>query len=1085
MADTVLKTRFIPPQLQEDVWIGEELEKKMAESGDYPLTMITAGPGCGKTTLLAGYFKGRDNFAWYSLDEFDEDPGVFLRNLLAAVSYDRGDLSYEAHNHLQNVGEQTGKLQSALDLFLNELLENLQNDYYLILDDIHLLSEGQRVITLLNYLISNLPPRFHIILAGRYQPEFPDLLNWQLKNRVHIIDGEDFALSENEIKEFLELRHGCKPGPEQANKIYSITEGWTMAVDLLGRSVDCSRDGALRKLAAAPGDSLEIIFAYLTDEVMSDLTPSEKDFLYKTSFLQEINTRVCQRLSPQQLDGVELMERLAEHSLFVKKYSSDQYRFHHLFRDFLQNRAEQEYSPEDMHNQAADIMEDMEKNRWVIYHLLQAEAYGRAAEKILKCADSLLQAGQVEVLQGFLDEIPEEIFHKNPRLFLHQGDIYRIKNDFNGALTLYREAEDHLTQNPRNRAEEDREGDESFRLEVLKRLALVYLDTVQPNLADEYLQKVEKIRLEDSSQSEAELLRLMAENKINEGHFEEAEKYRRKAEQISQDIELENNLGGRVQLRTGRLKQALTTLDDEEQKREGSAWNMPRSHRETVLLRSLIYSFLGRSQKALDQAERGLELVQDFTSPFTEAVARMRRGHALQLRDGYSADEARSSYQRALNILEEIDLRRGRCEPLMGLALLEAFYGDRNLGERYAREGKTIAREAGDEWLKALLSIALGINRFQQDKLVRAREDLQAARRVSQDTYDLYSRAICNYWLTIINHQEDKHYRCQVTLHELLDLLSDNDLMELIEQKTLFTARDPDRIVPVLLSARDGDDNSPVGGMEQVLSSLLAELGYSGLERHPGYTLRISAFGRCQFYRGWEEISADEWQREKARRLLLLFLVHRGEMISRDRICSILWPDSDLESARSNFKVTLNSLKKTLEPDREPRQDPYFINRRKGYYGLNEEASYYYDVEEFERLISRGKGEELPSEAVEYFQKAVDLYQGDFLAEETYLDFVREERESLRNKYLTAQNRIIEHFFQREKYERCIEHCNQALKIDICWERAYYFLMRCYRALGRRTMALKTYSRCRQILQERMDLKPGRKIEELRDKLKS
>ncbi len=1082
MADTILKTRFIPPQLQEDVWIGEELEKKMAESGDYPLTMITAGPGCGKTTLLAGYFTGRDNFAWYSLDEFDEDPGVFLRNLLAAVSYDREDLSYEAHNHLQNMSEQTGKLQSTLDLFLNELLENLQEDYYLILDDVHLLSEGERVINLLNYLISNLPPRFHIILSGRFQPEFPDLLNWQLKNRVHIIDGDDFSLSEDEIKEFLEFRHGCRPGAEQVSKIYSISEGWIMAVDLMGRNVDCSRDEAMRELAAGPGDSLEIIFAYLTDEVMADLKTSAKEFLFKTSFLQEINTKVCQRLSPQELDGVELMERLAEHSLFVKKYSSDQYRFHHLFRDFLRERAEQKFKPEDMHIQAANIMGDMEKNRWVIHHLLQAEAYGRAAEKILKSVDSFMENGQIEVLQGFLDEIPEEIFNKNPRLFLHLGDIYRLKNDFNGALALYRGAEDHLS---RERSEEEKEGDDSFRLEVLKRLALVYLDTVQPNLADEYLQKVEKIKFADSSQGEAEMLRLMAENKINEGHFEEAEKYRRKAEQISQDIELENNLGSRVQLRTGRLKQALTTLDYEEQKGGSSAWNMPRSHRETVLLRSLIYSFLGANQRALEQAERGLELVQDFTSPFTEAVARMRRGHALQLRDGYSADEARRAYQRALSILKEIELRRGRCEPLMGLALLETFYGDRNLGERYAREGKTIAREAGDEWLKGLLSIALGINRFQQDKLVRAREDLQEALRVSQNTYDVFSRAICNYWLAIINHQEDKTYRCQMTMHELLDLLSDNDLMELLKRKTLFTARDPDRIVPVLLSARDGDGSSSFEDMDQVLSSILAELGYSGLDRHPGYTLRISAFGRCQFYRGWEEISGDEWQREKARRLMLLFLVHRGEMISRDRICSILWPDSDLESARSNFKVTLNSLKKTLEPDREPRQAPYFINRRKNHYGFNENASYYYDVEEFENLIARGKKEELASEAVEHFQKAVDLYQDDFLSEEIYLDFVREERENLRNKYLTAQNQIIEQFFQREKYERCIEHCNQALKIDICWERAYYYLMRCYRALERRTMALKTYSRCREILQERMDLKPGPKIVELYEKLKT
>ncbi len=1073
MPDTILRTRFIPPRLQKDEWIKGGLKKQMSRVKEYPLTMISAGPGCGKTTLLASYFKNYDNYAWYTLNEFDDDPGVFIQNLISAVNYSRRDLGSKSLEHLKNEGEDPGQFMPVLDIFLNELLQGLKEDYYLVLDDIHHIYDSN-VVSLLNYFITHLPPGFHVILAGRYQPEFPGILNWQLKNRVHIIDNEDFSLEQEEVKDFLFQRHDINVEDKKLKKIYDLTEGWIMALDLLGRRLsgnEVDRDS----LKTHKDASLQILFEYLTKEVMEEISEKKRDFLFRTSILEEIEEEICQRWSEDGFEAEKFLEEMAGKSLFVKKYGSDQYRYHQMFRDFLQKRAEEKFSIKDIHSRAALLMEKMGRLQRAVHHYLKSESYSAAAEQIMSIAGDMLERGKIEVLQDFLEELPADIYDENPRLYLYEGDIYRAKNDFNGALALYEEARQIMEGE--EAGEGASEAAENLRLEVLKRMALVYLDTVQPARADEYLQEVEKLRRQQSGWQEAELLRLLAENKINEGEFEEAENYRREAEKISQNFRKDFNLTSRVQLRTGRLHKALSTLEEKENM-EGSSQSMPRSHRETVLLRSLINSFLGREKQALNAAQKGLSLAENFPSPFTEAVAHMRIGHARQLMEDFEKEEVKASYQDAMDILEEIDLRRGKCEPLLGMSLLEAFYGDRNLGEQYAREGRVIAEKAGDEWLMGLLLSALGINRFQQNRLDRAREDFQQARQVSKKTYDVFTRAVCDYWLAIIHHQKDRSYRRQMTLYELLNLLDDNNLMQLIRMRTFLTARDPDRIVPVLLAARD-EKIEMKSNMRQRLTALLGEMGYNGLDRHPGYTLRISALGRCRFKRGWEEITEDEWERKKAKKLLLLFLVHRGEMISRDKICELLWPDSNLESARRNFKVTLNSLKKTLEPEREPRQDPYFINRRNHYYGFNQDSSYYYDVEEFEKLIDSGKREKLPGEAIKHYLRAVSLYDGDFLQEEDYIDFVREERENLRHQYLTAQHRIIEHYFAKEEFDSCIEHCNEALKVDICWEKGYYYLMKCYLALNRRSMAIKTYRRCREILREKMNLSPGDEIEKL------
>ena len=49
---------------------------------------------------------------------------------------------------------------------------------------------------------------------------------------------------------------------------------------------------------------------------------------------------------------------------------------------------------------------------------------------------------------------------------------------------------------------------------------------------------------------------------------------------------------------------------------------------------------------------------------------------------------------------------------MLGLALLEGFHGDSNLGLKYGREGLSIAEQSGDQWSSGMLKISIGINRF-------------------------------------------------------------------------------------------------------------------------------------------------------------------------------------------------------------------------------------------------------------------------------------------------------------------------------------------------------------------------------------
>ena len=60
------------------------LEERLDDAPRRRLTLVTAGHGLGKTTLLAAWARRRDA-AWYAAGSEDRDPAVLARGLLEAV----------------------------------------------------------------------------------------------------------------------------------------------------------------------------------------------------------------------------------------------------------------------------------------------------------------------------------------------------------------------------------------------------------------------------------------------------------------------------------------------------------------------------------------------------------------------------------------------------------------------------------------------------------------------------------------------------------------------------------------------------------------------------------------------------------------------------------------------------------------------------------------------------------------------------------------------------------------------------------------------------------------------------------------
>ncbi len=1063
MDDLIIKTKFIAPIPHKTYW-KNELWKKYKEIESFPLTVVKAGPGYGKSTTLASFFNDKKGFYWYSIDELDADSALFFLNFVHAFKYKNERVGQSALEQLIETRENNLNIINSIDLLINDLLSNISEESYLILDDFHLVSKNRLIIDLLSHFINMIPPKFHLIISTREDVEFKEWANWRLKQQVLLIDDNDMSLNNKEIVEFFRTQYDIKLNNKDTEKIASETEGWIMALDLIGRGI---KNGSnLKDILATNADSLEILFEYLAYEVLENQSEFIKLFLLQTSVLKNLRVNICNMLLGIE-NSQEVINNLVRKGLFVYKYGDEQYRYHHLFHEFLRKLARERYDYLELHSKAAGICLDLGERGFAIYHSLGANNCQQAAELIISSVDRLFELGRIETIQNALNQLSDDIYTRYPLLYNYQGDIFRLKSQYNDALISYKKASDYF-----------REKEEKLNMShTLQKIAMIYLDTVQPVKAEQYLTEALKLIDEENQWEESLLLKLIAENKANEGHLEEALQIQKKAESLDNNEIAQNNVTARVLLRTGNLNRAQEILEEkvsDEKKHD----RIPRSHRESILILSLIHSFKGQPNQANHCAQGGIYLGKELNSPFIIAVAYMRLGHAQQLYGRNKGEEAVNSYQKALKIVNQIKIVRGRAEPLMGLALYEAFYGNANLGIKYAQEGLNISMDAGDEWLAGLLNIALGINYYFNDEFERSEEEFIYAKDIFLKVQDKFCLTIVRLWLLLLIYYKEDWSSFKDIAVKLYTEAEEFAFDYVFYKETFLGMRDPNLFAPALIESRDRDICT------KYVETLLAELGFTDIDSHPGYSLQIKSFNNFRVYRGKEEITEKEWRREKAKELFLYFLVCRGEFVSKEKIFYMLWPEEDEETAGRNFKVALNALKKALEPERKPRQKPFFIRRRGSSYSLNEQAAYYFDVDEFEELIRHGEKTSNEKEKMEYYRMAVDLYQGDFLLDNPYIDWLREMREMLRSMFLNTAEELLKYYYRIKEYKSSIEIANRILEVDLCWESAYLYKIKNYDNLNRRSMAIKTYQKCKQVMDRELNVLPMAEIENLYKKLR-
>ncbi len=143
-------------------------------------------------------------------------------------------------------------------------------------------------------------------------------------------------------------------------------------------------------------------------------------------------------------------------------------------------------------------------------------------------------------------------------------------------------------------------------------------------------------------------------------------------------------------------------------------------------------------------------------------------------------------------------------------------------------------------------------------------------------------------------------------------------------------------------------------------------------------------------------------------------------------------------------------------------------------------------MDEFDGCYEKGRLLEKAgrlSEAVAEYEKAVEIYRGDYLVEDLYEDWTMVERERLSNAYMDMLGRLAIYYLEAGQPQESIRSCYRVLEKDHCHEDSYRLLMRCYVRLGLRGRALRQYRLCEKILRQEYATVPSPETQSLHENL--
>jgi ATP/maltotriose-dependent transcriptional regulator MalT/DNA-binding SARP family transcriptional activator len=1102
MPELILQSRILPPGKPTHIIRRERLLDILKINRDKSLILLCASAGFGKTTLVVDFLNElRQKYAWLHVSSDMKDPFLFFLYLIHSIKnqYSNfGQFTLELINYTRTDSSASKNIDFVIsDLttsFLNELIDLIKEDVFLVIDDLHNvdLDKNNWLVLFFNKLFEDVPAHVHIIITSRDAPCI-NISKLRSKRKILEIHNQQLEFTKEEVAMLIKEVYSDIKDEGIADLLEQHTNGWITGIHLLLQTHGSDiKIGSLNRVD-------ETLFSYFAEDIFNKLDEDLKRFLLITSQADYFDEQLGDFIMGWNRSS-EMINKLIKSNIFIHQVqnitdnnlSNTVYTYYELFKEFLENKFKLTFSEDIRKNIYSQLLEfylaaDDVFNS--VKYSVKSGHFDKLIELLEFNFNSFFDRGYYHFLYESILTVPEDIKKHNAKILLYSGLLLLFyKYDLEGAKNVL----DQAIQ----KAEENSDKNTLTESKLIKAEALLL-----EGKYDEIEQILGEL-IEDSNP----LVRAKAFLHLGNLNYRQGFKYYHKAlEYLSQSVEISNKEGynsikgkvfryiGNIHSVWGDSVKALYFLE-QSIKMEDNVYDIFRSI--SNIIRD--YTNIGNYDKAHEYIEKAESLYEKYpTTLFQRFLLRSKAIFSFEFGD----------YEKSIELFNKLIEVETKAKLTIYLSatyatLGEAYYylAQHSIAQQYyelAFDYVTIDKD----YLTMILNYYIAKNSFRKNQTNGKYEKiLTEMLEYYEETEQVVDKSLVNFYTADYYIRSGSPDKAVKYLTACLNISAEKSFVSFLEQE-LTNSR---YIFDMILQSRE------MSSYRQFVKTIIhntsnkktfkwiSEECRKRFEKQSDtFTdLKLCTFGRFDLYLRGIAVNEEKWVRKKGKLLLAYLLCKPDVTLTKDKIIDLFFGDIPVDNVDTVYHNTLSNIRTALKIEydftgREAESKksknkqtsivPNFIIYEDKTLKWNPDFKFYSDYNEFNNYYEKAIHTHNQDEKLSYFKIAYSLYKGEFLPG-MYDNWCEDSRHDCANKYITICEELTKLSKENKDYAGVIEYSEKLLEIDCLNENAYLNIIESYTLIGNHTKARDKFSQMLKKFEEELGDKPTKESLEIINK---
>jgi DNA-binding CsgD family transcriptional regulator len=378
------------------------LNDRLARAARFPIALVVAPAGFGKSTALRDFLQTSHlDAVRFDVRREEQTLHAFARRFSEVLD----EIAPGIAAAFPAMQERMLSARDAPHLVCDWFAEHFKDaNATIVVDDLHFAAADPGSIAFLAALVERTAERARWILAGRSDSDLP-IASWLAYGRMDSpVDENDLRLT---LDEALAAAGAAQPDvlPADIESLWDLTGGWPVALAIALRT----RTQAADLRAAA---TREMIYRYLAEQVLAGVSPPQREFLLATSIFATFDVAIAKALH----GTAEFIAELRRDVAFLTEIAPGRYRYHDLFRDFLESELQRR--GREAWTAALSAGARLLEERGDVPGALALHTKAEDSSAILRVIESsgfaLFERGQADALAAALEAVPEELRRRQP-----------------------------------------------------------------------------------------------------------------------------------------------------------------------------------------------------------------------------------------------------------------------------------------------------------------------------------------------------------------------------------------------------------------------------------------------------------------------------------------------------------------------------------------------------------------------------------------------------------------------------------------------------------------------------------------------